>query len=64
MPIIVERIVKVTEYIEKPVIQVIEREIPVIVEIRNPIIVREPRTIEVEKIVNHYIEVPKPIKYI
>jgi len=26
--------------------------------------VREPKTIEVEKIVNHYIEVPKPIKYI
>lgn len=25
---------------------------------------KEPKIIEVEKIVNHYIDVPKPIKYI
>ena len=32
--------------------------------LRDPIIIKEPRTIEVERIVNHYIDVPKPIKYI
>jgi hypothetical protein len=24
----------------------------------------EPKIVEVEKIINHYIEVPKPVKYI
>jgi hypothetical protein len=27
-------------------------------------IVREPKLVEVEKIINHYVEVPKPVKYI
>jgi hypothetical protein len=45
-------------------VQRIENTIIKEVYLRDPIIVKEPKTIEVEKIVNHYIDVPKPIKYI
>ena len=27
-------------------------------------IIYQPKLVEVEKIVNHYVEVPKPVKYI
>ena len=33
-------------------------------EVSQPIIIYEPKIIEVEKIINHYIDVPRPIKYI
>lgn len=64
IPIIHERIVIVQEIVERPVIQKIENTIIKEVYLRDPIIIKEPKTIEVEKIVNHYIDVPKPIKYI
>ena len=40
MPIIHERVVVVTEIVEKPLIQTVEKQVPVIVEVRNPLIVR------------------------
>ena len=54
----------VQEIVEKPVIQRIENTIVKEVYLRDPVVLKEPKTIEVEKIVNHYIDVPKPIKYI
>lgn len=64
IPIIHERLITVQQIVEKPVVQRIENTIIKEVYLRDPIIIREPRTIEVERIVNHYIDVPKPIKYI
>lgn len=31
---------------------------------RDPLVIKEPKIVEVEKIINHYIEVPKPFKYV
>ena len=64
IPIVHEKIIKVQEVVEKPIIQKFENTIIKEVYLRDPLIVREAKTIEVEKIVNHYIDVPKPIKYI
>lgn len=52
------------QIVEKPVVQRIENTIIKEVYLRDPIIIKEPKTIEVKRIVNHYIDVPKPIKYI
>jgi hypothetical protein len=32
--------------------------------LRDPLVIKEPKIVEVEKIINHYIEVPKPFKYV
>ena len=64
IPVIHERLITVQQIVEKPVVQRIENTIIKEVYLRDPIIIKEPRTIEVERIVNHYIDVPKPIKYI
>jgi hypothetical protein len=56
--------VKVVEIVEKPIIQRSEQTIIKEVYLRDPQIIREPKIIEVEKIINNYIEVPKPVKYI
>ena len=64
VPVVHEVVKKVQEIIEKPMIQRIENTIIKEVPLRDPIVIKEPKTIEVERIVNHYIEVPKPIKYV
>ena len=46
---------KVVEIVEKPIIQRSEQTIIKEVYLRDPQIIREPKIIEVEKIINNYI---------
>lgn len=64
VPLFQEKVVKVTEIVEKPIIQRSEITIVKEVYLRDPQIIKEPKIIEVEKIINNYVEVPKPVKYI